>query len=146
MGVTMIPIFHDAELEQVLTWLVGRWSAPTPAVLRLFRNDFSPTPATLASAFMEANWTGYNPVLLTGQLSAPAKAADGFWESLSDLYRFDPPAAPPGNIVYGAYLTLLGVAVASTRFDAPITMNPGFPAFKIRLRVSSKSESLFLLE
>jgi len=142
----MLKIFHDAELEAALTWLVDRWSAPTPAVLRLFRNDFQPSPATLAGSFLEANFVGYNPVLLTDQLTVPAKVQDGFWESLSDLYAFTPPAAPPGNIIYGAYLTLDGVAVASARFDQPITMNPGFPPFRIRLRVSSKSESLFQVE
>jgi len=146
MGLSMLKVFHDAELEAALTWLVNRWSAATPAVLRLFRNDFQPTPATLASSFMEANFAGYNPVLLTGELTPPAKVQDGFWESLSDLYEFTPPAAPPGNVIFGAYLTLAGVAVASGRFDQSITMNPGFPAFRIRLRVSSKSESLFQLE
>jgi len=142
----MVPVVCNPELHTILTEIVARWSAATPAVLRLFRNDYEPTPGSVAGDFVEANFDGYNPVLLTGELSAPALAAAGWYESISDLYTFGPPAVGPGNVIFGAYLTLLGVAIAATRFDAAITMEPGFPPFRLRLRVSAKSESLFSLE
>lgn len=142
----MRPIFNDVALELSLSLLVGEWSGAPGAVLRLYRNDFEPSPASVAGDFMEANWATYNAVLLAGELTAPAKVAVGHWESVSNLYTFNPPAAPPGNVVYGPYVTLNGAVVACSRFDAPITMTPGFPPFRLRLRVQTKSESLFVLE
>lgn len=139
----MVPMILNPELERTIQSRVDLWGSLTPAVLRLFRNDFDPTPDSVAGDFMEANYAGYNAVLLGGELTAPAKVAAGWYESVSDQYLFPPPTVAPGNIVYGAWVTYLGDAVAAGRFAAPITMNIGSLPFKLRLRLTSKSESLF---
>lgn len=141
----MQAIFCDVALELALQLIVSNWSGIPGAVLRLFRNDFVPGPASAAADFMECNYAGYATVMLSGQLTPPAKVSDGHWESVSNLYTYNAPAAGPGNLVYGPYVTVAGAPVACSRFDSPVTMAPGFPAFKLRLRVSSKSESLFQL-
>lgn len=138
-------IIADVELEAVLTWLVGRWGGDPGATLRLFRNDLEPTPSTTLSAFLEANFLGYAPVLLAGDLTAPAKAETGVWESLSDLHTWFPPASGSGNMIFGAYVVFGGQAVASGRFGAAIPMEVGGVPLSVRLCVTTKSESFFLV-
>jgi len=139
-------VFTNAELSAALQWLIDRWGVLPGAVLRLFRNDLEPTPASVAVDFVEANFPGYSPVLLAGEMTGPIKAADGHYESLTNQYTFFPPASGSGNVIFGGYVTLDGVAVAADRFPEPIPMTIGSPPFRLRMRVSTKSESLFELD
>jgi len=139
------PIICDVELESELTWRVGRWGGAPGATLRLFSNDFEPDPETVLADFVEATYDGYAPVVLSGEFSTPSKVAMGFWESVTDIYTFAAPTVGPGNEIFGAYVLLAGEAVACRRFDAPITMAIGSTGFSLRLRVTSKSESLFFV-
>lgn len=139
-------IFTNVELAEVLNFIVARYATTPGAVLRLFRNDFDPTPASVTADFMECNWDNYLDKLLLGELPAAAKVEDGHYESVSDPFPFFPPTTGSGNMVYGAYVTFDGITRAAERFAAPLPMVIGSPAFSVRLRLSSKSESLFLVE
>lgn len=52
-------------------------------MLRLFRNNFFPTQASLLSDFIDANFTGYSARSLTNQFFQPKKVIDGFYGSRS---------------------------------------------------------------
>jgi len=138
-------IFCNVELEAALAWLRGRWNGNPGAQFRLFRNDLDPGPQSALADFVEANWIGYQEKLLMGTLPAPVKVADGHYETVTPLMVFSPPTAGIGNMVYGGYVTFGGAAVAAERFPAPITMGIGSVPFAVRLRVSTKSESLFVV-
>lgn len=139
-------IVHDLELENVLGYMAGRWGGVPGAELALFKNDFDPGPSSLAAAFIEADYAGYARVLLSGKLTAPAKVAAGFFEVVSDVFIFLPPTTGPGNVIYGGFVLLGGVAVGSQRFTASLPMQIGSVPFSLRLRLTTKSESLFLIE
>lgn len=139
-------IVCNVELEAALTWLRGRWNGNPGAQFRLFRNDYDPGPESVVTDFIEANWIGYAEKLLMNQFPAPVKVADGHYEIVTDKLLFTPPASGNGNMIYGGYVTFGGNAVAAERFPVPIEMGIGSVAFSVRLRVSTKSESLFVVE
>lgn len=139
-------IFCNVELLAIGNWLRDRWNGSTGATLRLFRNDFEPGPESVQADFLEANFSGYTPQLLEGQLSDWSKIENGFYQSVATPKIFLPPATGPGNMIYGVFVLYGGEAVAANRFDEPLPMETGGSAFSVRLKINVKSESLFISE
>jgi hypothetical protein len=139
----VIWVISNPLLQEAAAWLKSRWES-APAVLRLFRNDLEPTPASVAADFLEANYFPYQVVLLgPGGFSAPTMAADGDWEITTPVYTFPTANSAPGNRIYGAYITLNGAVEAAQRFDTPLDLIPGAAPFRIRVNPHIKSGSLF---
>lgn len=74
------------------------------AVIRLFRNNIVPTPATQRGDFVEADYPGYVVKLPATAIIGPRKIVDGGYQ-----FGFGPYAwastAPTDQIVYGWYIT-----------------------------------------
>lgn len=92
--------------------------------LKLFRNNFLPTPADSLGSFVEADFGGYASVDLTGQFGAPLKVVDGEYQIATPAYTFSCTGAP-NNSVYGAYVTDGFDVKYSFVFAAPIIVSNG---------------------
>lgn len=136
-------IVTNPELQDELQWRIDRWGGNPGATLRLFRNDLEPTPATNAGDVLEANFLGYSPVLLMGQLGAPTLIAAGEYESITPAFQFQPPASGPGNMIYGFYIYFGAQVVGISRFLEPVPLEIGGQLLSLRLRVRSVSESVY---
>jgi len=135
--------FSNFILEAEANWLRDRWSVGLGATLRLFRNDFQPSPGSQLLDFQECNWPEYSPVLLLNQLGPVTLSTVGNYSCSSPIFIFIPPAGGVGNNVYGAFIRKENNVEAFQRFNEPIAMVPGATPFKIRLIASTKSGSLF---
>lgn len=136
-------VFSNRVILASLEWLLSRWNVPGGLVLRLFRNDLEPTPASVVGDFLECNFAGYTSIAVGTLLSAPTLVQDGEYESTTAKFTYQPLAVGTGNNVYGLYVTLDGLLEASQRFPEPIVMQPGSAPIRIRVNPHVKSGSLF---
>lgn len=91
--------------------------------LKLFKNDFTPTPATVIGDFIEADFSGYAAKTIAA-FGAVHTNPDGSAEVASPLEQFDHSGGAVSNLVYGWWFeTAAGVLIMSERFaSAPIPM------------------------
>lgn len=136
-------IVTNLELLRIATALVADYGGVPGATLRLFKNDITPSPAITVSDLTECDASNYTPKLLTGDLSAPAKVADGWYESVSSVYTYQPSFTGLPNTVYGSYVLFGGQVVALSYFPEVQKIGTGGVPFKLQLRLAIKSESLF---
>lgn len=120
----------NAELEAALNQRVTNLN--TDSVLRLFKNDIVPDPATVEGDFVEADYDGYAEVDLTGEWSSAVQAQDGEYESETDSYLFNPPTMGSPNTIYGFFIVDSVGLVACERFSTPIIMEVGGLNFRLR--------------
>jgi hypothetical protein len=105
---------HNNTLFQQSNFLRGRLIGGVS--LRLFINDFIPSPADNIAAFHEAGFSGYARVGLTGLLSPVFKVLDG-------LYEFDMSEAdfacngPTHQTVFGFFIADAGDVLFSQRLS-----------------------------
>jgi hypothetical protein len=93
------------------------------AMCRLFANNFTPTPSSVWSDFVEASFPGY------AALAMPSAVDDGLNAAPMDVWTFATltfgPYAVPAGPVYGYWidfinpLTLARQSLWSQRFDVP---------------------------
>lgn len=109
--------------------------------VRLFRNNYFPTPETVWGDFLEANFPGYSPIVV------PPAFDEGLTTDNIDVWRFSQVTftmtATPQQVVYGYWidftnpLILLRQSIWCQRFDSPfiftgsgsalpLTLTPGF--------------------
>ena len=74
----------------------------TPTI-RLFKNDYTPTPASLIADFTEADFTGYDPVSATGTLFE--SVADDRFERQHGVAVFAHTGVGAAQTIYGWYAT-----------------------------------------
>ncbi len=92
--------------------------------LRLFKNNFTPTPANVLSDFTQADFVGYAGQSLNGVFAAQTKITDGEYQTqaASQTFAFSSGSA---QTVYGWYIDD-GVGVRySYHFDNPVNMTAG---------------------
>lgn len=108
--------------------------------IRLFTNNLTPNDATVAADFVEADFVGYDPVLvLRSDFSLPTTAGNvaEVVASFVPTYECTGGAA---QTVYGWWMlgSEYDVCYATQRFDAPRVMAPGtveiLDPFKLRLK------------
>jgi hypothetical protein len=95
-----------------------------PGWLRLFKNIFTPAYGSLPSDFVEANFTGYTPVSLSGAFSAPAKQVDGYYTSSTPTLSFTNSGASPST-VYGWWVSAGANWFFGGAFQSPVTIESG---------------------
>jgi hypothetical protein len=110
------------EVLQATQQLVKTLNA-TPGWCRLFKNNFGPTPATLRTDFVEADFTGYTPFDLTGAFPDPSKQIDGFYSSASAEISFAN-SGGSSQTIYGWWVSAGSNWYWSGLFDAPVVMAP----------------------
>lgn len=137
-------IIANAELLEILTTFREKWNNDPAGLLHLFVNDFDPTPASVPGDFVEATYEDYAAISMLGSLSTPAKVEEGHYESVTSLLSFPEPGSGPAIEIFGAYVTRNASMLAASRFASPRTVEPGGGVFPLRVKLSTKSESLFV--
>jgi hypothetical protein len=92
--------------------------------LRLFKNNFTPTPASILSAFTQADFTGYASVSLASQFGAQTKIVDGEYQINSGTYTFTWTGGSD-QTVYGWYIDDGTDVKFSQTFPSAILMTTG---------------------
>ena len=126
-GCTM-PVFSNSvesnfEVLQAALQGVNAFNAGG-AMLRLFKNNFQPTYASLLSDFLEANFTGYVPVALAGQFPTPRKQIDGLYACTTPSFTFTN-AGGSAQVLYGFYVSKGTNWYFGAAFPSPVILNPG---------------------
>lgn len=83
--------------------LAVRQSVPVKA--RLYKNDFSPTPASVLADFTEATYSGYAAQEIS-PMSEPEETPSGKVRSQSAELTFSHNGGVTGNQIYGYFVTL----------------------------------------
>jgi len=112
--------------------------------LRLFKNDFTPTAASVYADFTECTFSGYSRVNLTPSLWTSAIiASDQAITAFTPQY-FTHSGGATNNVAYGYYVTTdpsLGDdrVIFCDRFDSPTTFNGIGCTLPVGLQLSSAS-------
>lgn len=94
-------------------------------VVRLFKNDVTPTAGSVGADFTEADFTGYaaaDPL----EKGAPFIGSDGQWKTQFQRLQWDHDGGPNANTVYGWYVMSTGGTpqlLAAERFAEPKPMS-----------------------
>jgi hypothetical protein len=91
--------------------------------LRIFSNDFTPTPGSDLSTFTEANFDGYAAKDPTGTWGVPFKVLNGLYQSDGQIWTWTG-ATTANQTVYGWYIDDGTFVYLSRRFNAPILVLP----------------------
>lgn len=91
-------------------------------LLRLFRNDTTPTTSSGGGQFTEATFGGYAPFDLTGVFTGPFRVVTGRWQIQSPQITWICTGGP-SNQVYGWYINGVGGLKYSSRFQNFIAVN-----------------------
>lgn len=92
--------------------------------LRLFVNNFTPTPVNIRSDFTEASFVGYAGQSLSSDFAAGVKIIDGEYQSSSTTHTFSCTSGS-SQTVYGWYIDDGTDVFLSNKFSAGIVMASG---------------------
>jgi len=95
-----------------------------PGYLRLFKNSFVPSPASLNGDFIEANFSGYAPQSLHNLFPAPVKQEDGFYATSTPSLVFSNSGVFDAT-VYGCWVSLPGGWCFASLFPTPALIGAG---------------------
>jgi|KBSMisStaDraftv2_1062788.scaffolds.fasta_scaffold26870_3 hypothetical protein len=91
-------------LQLMIDYLRGTLLNTANTYLRLFKNNFTPTPASVAGDFTEADFTGYAAVQVNSKFGSPYKVIDGEYQTDSSAFSYSCSGGSSQNL-YGWYLT-----------------------------------------
>ena len=112
------------------------------ATLRLFSNNFTPTPASVVADFTEATFSSYNAVDLTGIWGAPTQVVAGDYLHVTSFAEFTSDDGT-GQQIYGWYITNdTPRVIHSGLLPAPVLMvDPQV----LRIRINYRDVAIVLL-
>jgi hypothetical protein len=124
LGITM-----PGDLVASNGWLFQRAKAAQELlnsnhVMRLFGNDYAPTPESAEIDFIEATFPGYARWNMTGVWKDPLKVQSGNYAIRSARHTFVC-VGPTAFTVYGMYILEGTFVKFSARFPSPIPMGIG---------------------
>lgn len=108
--------------------------------LKLFANNFLPTPASPIASFVEATFQGYLGVDLTNQFGAAAKVQDGQYQTSTPFFTFNCTGGA-GQQIFGWWVDDGANMKLAQSFDAPITITPGSP-YQLQIQPQEISQSI----
>lgn len=107
--------------------------------LRLFKNSFLPTPASLLSDFQECTFTGYSAKLLSNIFGNPTKVQDGQYQIDSGLQTFSCTGGL-SQAIWGWYVDDGTFLLAAQVFASATTIvSGGVFSFSLRPQIISQS-------
>jgi len=133
-----LPVFLNTFLNARATALASYFTSSYH--LRLFSNNLAPTPATPLSSFVEASYTGYSPVSMSGLVGAPSKLADGRYQCSITPQTFQCTGGA-GQLVYGWYIDDGSNCHLAQAFPAPVNLVPGAP-YVLQIALQEISQSI----
>jgi len=133
------PVTADGALQVVLEQMKAGFMPPS--TLRLFGNNFTPTPDSHLFDFIESTYNGYGRQSLQFDLNPIQRVANGVYEFSVDQKTFTSLAVQPQN-VFGWYIASDDGWVYAGRFLNPIGISVGTPVH-VNIVVQSISLSTF---
>jgi hypothetical protein len=113
------------ELGVIGNVFLTQFSAGTFGHMKLFQNNFNPTPASILADFTEATFDGYAAQVFKMD-AGPTRFADGSIGTWN-LTTFHQTGNTTPNTIYGCYLLDPSGALAiAVRFDTPVQMVDAF--------------------
>lgn len=107
-------------------------------ILRLFTNDFQPTPASAIADFIEATFTGYASQSLGTDWTAAAIISPGVARMNTSIRTFSFTGGSGSQTIYGFYAVNTAVTslMFSKRFASPIVLSPTNTLIEMRILYS----------
>lgn len=124
----MTILVPDSGENLILGMLVNK-TAPQDLVLRLFKNNITPSETDTAATYTEADFTGYSAITLTG-----ASWGSPSGGSIAYAQQTFTASGSPNNDVYGYYYTQVtsGILVMAERdSNAPFQVRNAGETIKI---------------
>ena len=116
----------DAAVQQASTDFKAWLDAGPSNWLRLYVNDFTPSPAsTDPVVFIEATYPAYAQLALLGSWSAPLRVTPGVWQISSGPWTFATNGGGVAVTIHGWYLVRDTTVVMAERFPTPMVIQPG---------------------
>jgi len=111
--------------------------------MRLFVNDYTPTPASTVLDFQEASFPGYARWNLDGVFPPQVKVRDGFW-AFATLYHTFLCVAASSQTVYGWFIIKDFLPKVAYRLPTPVPLGFGVNV-TVRVVFETIAKSLFPL-
>jgi hypothetical protein len=146
-GVATMGSIIDAnvQLQAILDYVRTTILNTANTYVHLYKNNFTPTAASVLADFTEATFTGYAAVQVNSKFASVYKVIDGEYQTDSSAFTFNCTGGSSQD-AYGWYLTFYdGVATTvrkSGKFTTPLTFVNG-SSFNIQL--SPQEWALILL-
>lgn len=109
--------------------------SPVSIKIKLFQNNFTPSPTSVLADFTEATFDGYAPVTVLAAAYPPSRTMpDGSTLALfSSVADFEDSGNVTPNTIYGAYITDTAgtFLLLSVRFDTPKIMDADMKFIKL---------------
>jgi hypothetical protein len=125
----------DKELVDIEAYIAPATNA---SAVKLFKNDFTPTSASVLADFTEAAFTGYAAVVLTAAMLTPIITGPGI-KSLHGNIDFIASGSPTPETIFGYYVTSPGAAPTTMslaeRFTNPVPIAVAGDAVILELNV-----------
>ena len=138
-------IDSNKQLQDMIDYLRGTFLNTANTYVRLFKNNFTPDPASVLADFTEANFTGYAAIQVNAKFGTPYKVIDGEYQTDSSPFAFTCTSGS-SQTTYGWYLTFYDGVNTTVRksgvFASPLVFVPG-ASFNIQL--SPQEWALILL-
>lgn len=117
-----ISIQITAARVTVMAGLIDTGGVYEAVDLRLYQNDYTPTPATVLADLTAATYSGYAAEAIA--FAGPVIGSDGKIRLVSVGALFQPTSSTVTNTVFGWYITNTGgtVLLAAGRFESPVPM------------------------
>ena len=96
----------------------------TGHVLRLFKNNFTPTPGSLYTDFVESTFGGYSTLSFTGSFATPVLIIPGEYQSSGPTWSFSW-ASGPDEVCYGWWITKGTTWKLAQVLPSPFTFTSG---------------------
>lgn len=109
----------NVQRRAIVNELIGAGNFLDAAVIHLYKNDYTPGPATVVGDFTEADFTGYaaSAIVVWGTvLTDPSNVA----YVAGDAKTFASTGSAVPNTIYGYWAQGAGGLMYAERFDAPI--------------------------
>lgn len=138
-------IDSNKTLQLVIDYLRGTLLNTANSYVKLFHNNFTPTPASVLGDFTEATYTGYAAIQVNSKFGSPYKVIDGEYQTDSSAFSYSCTGGS-SQTVYGWYLTWFDGSTTwvlkSGVFSTPFVMTTGA---SFNIQISPQEWALILL-
>lgn len=128
-------IDSNVQLQAIMDYIRGTFLNTANSYVRLFKNNFTPTPASVFADFTECDFIGYAAVQINSKFGTPYKVIDGKYQTDSSAFTFTQTSGS-AQTAYGWYLTWYDGVTTTVRksgvFVSPLSFAPG-ASFNIQL-------------
>lgn len=130
----MAILVPDVGEVYMLQNIVGKNATANTLYLKLYKTDVTPAEGDTAATYIEATFTGYANIALTGASWVVGSNTSGYSNAQYALQTFTSSAAQTSNNIYGYYITSGpgGQLIWAERFtDGPYPISNNGDAIKV---------------